>query len=266
MNEFESSGDQIVSNCSRKIKDPKFKWDTGFRIGVGQHFAICWDATLYWTHFHTSAHGRQKGKQPCDCSCSDFSSQAHRSLQWKLEYNTVDLTVGHNFFFLCYRLNLKPCLGLRGAWINQKLHAHEENGCCISNENDSFRCLEKNKQKFKGIGPFLGLQTDWDIGCNFSVFGKVDIGFLYGKFDVSSGQFSEFENEANCSNIEKNIHACEAFADVALGLRWEYCFCNGIFLKLAISGEHHQYFDQKRFGDKEDLCIDGATFSACIEF
>lgn len=265
--EFDDSNGETIVVSSNTIKDPRFKWDIGFRLGTGCLFQNYWGVSAYWTSFKNTAKNHQK-EEFCDCDSAGSSLPSIRSIHWKLDFNTVDLAVVHHFFLPCYGMNLEPFLGVRGAWINQKLHSHENShvGVGSTEGSDSLKIFGKDREKFKGVGPFIGMQADWNLGCRFRLFGKADVGFLYGSFDVHTNAFSEASNDFECCNANRHGHACDVFADISLGVSWEYCVCDCMWLIVALSGEHHQYFDQKKFGDEGDLYFDGGTLSLSFEF
>lgn len=265
-NEFLTEENGIVSLSRRKRKDPHFEWNAGYRVGIGALTPCCWDIAAYWTSFNTKAHLRQNREQEFVCEeTSDIPRACERS-HWKLDYDTIDLIIGRNFSFCACELNLRPYLGVRGAKIKQRLRDCAENIVDLEEELNFVRTFERNRQTLEGVGPFLGLQGDWNIGCNFSVFGCLDFGFLYGRFDIRSRNSEVFINDISCCNVKRNLQACSPFVDVVLGLRWRYCFCNCMPVTIQISGEHHRYFDHNRIGGEGDLCLDGGTLSAGIEF
>lgn len=263
INAFNEEDESTVLISKRNIEDPHFNWNTGFRLGIGWISSSCWDVVGYWTCFNTDAHLNQKRRGENEGS---EDQRSHERRKWNLNFNAADVVFSRNFHLNQYCLNLRPFLGLRGAWINQKLHSNAVSAIKTGEEVDDLKVHEKNKERFQGIGPLLGFQADWYIGCNFSLFGAIDFGVLYGHFNVRSKKTSKFEEDSSSSDSKKNIHACEAVVDAVLGLSWNYRVCNCFSLILQLSCEHHRYFDQNKIGDNGDLCFDGGTFSANIAF
>ena len=258
----------LECDCGPEIKD---RWDFGYRIGLEYVFPCSdWDIAAYWTHLHNRTH---QGDNDGD--------NAH----WKLKYDAVDLLFGYECAkYSC--LTYTPYIGLRGATIEEKLRADFDGCDCYDNSsiskynlsyNDNRSCGSTNgcmtteqnhKEKFWGIGPQLGINAWWNLGCGFSLNGNLGVGFLYGHFQVNVHDFQKIpyptDNGKCC--IRRNIHACQAFADFTVGLQWERYLCNNVGVILQFDLEHHRYFNQNHIGGYGDLCLDGITFSAGITF
>lgn len=247
----------LECGCGPEIKD---RWNLGYRIGLEYDFACTdWDIGAYWTHFQNSHH---QGNNDRDHA------------RWKIKYDTIDLVFGREFFNNSC-VFFTPFIGLRGAFIDEKLQAHfGECGCDHKNFCDSFDSNEStstdqnHKEKFWGVGPLIGINAGWRLGCGFSLYGSLGVGFLYGHFKINVHDFQSIPDptdDGNCC-IQRSIHACQAIADASVGIQWEHCFCNNIEAILALGLEHHRYFNHNQIGGYGDLCLDGAVFSAGIKF
>lgn len=158
--------------------------------------------------------------------------------------------------------------GIRGARIDQKHHIHEfPSSEAAAIANDLIAIRTHNKEKFFGVGPLIGLEADWNIGCNFSLYASADVSWLYGNFHVRLAEADVFLDAANFSKIKKHLNASLAGADAAIGVRWQTCICKNTQLFLQLGLEHHRYFDYNRIGDCcGDLSFDGVNFSAAVKF
>jgi Legionella pneumophila major outer membrane protein precursor len=239
--------DIVISRFNGKGRNPHFKWDPGFRVGAGFEFGSNnWDIGAFWTHFHSHAH----------------SSNDEDELHWKINFDVIDIVAGYNCDLgSCF--SLRPFLGIRGARIDQKLHVKE---FPLSSDDDPITIARNNKEDFRGIGPLLGLEFDWDIGCGFSFYTNASISWLYGNFDVKFFESDITEGFSDFFRVKKHPNANLAAADAALGVRWRTCICENMQLVLQLGLEHHRYFDYNRFGNYGDLSFDGANFSVGIEF
>jgi hypothetical protein len=267
-----SSDGNIISRFKGKGKDPRFDWDAGFRLGAGYEFASGWDIAAFWTHFHSHSNRHHR---------KDDGIRNEHQNRWRLDFEVVDLLVGREFNLgSCFTLT--PFGGLRGAKIEQKLRSNFANRedsyvnssseIFFSNFNpsscaagDFTRSNGHRKQKFLGIGPLIGIEADWNLGCGFSLYANASVAALYGYFHVRLNESNEFFDGADYWNVKWNLSACEAVVDVGLGVRWHTYLC-GSLVWLQLGLEHHRYFNQNRFGDYGDLCLDGANFSAGIAF
>jgi hypothetical protein len=259
-----SSGGFVTSTFRGKDRDPHFKWNPGFRIGAGYEFACSnWGFGSSWTHFNSSAHA---GNGDCN------------SLRWNVKLDVVDLVAAYEYD-LCSCFVLRPFAGLRGARIKQNSHSEEFAFPAFSDSDTSSfssssisvcNCFEgesiindtRNRQKFVGIGPLLGLEADWDIGCGFSVYASASISWLYGKYHVKLEEFEQTFDASNCCIQRKNLDGSPAVGDATLGVRWETCVCDDTRFFMQFGLEHHRYFDFNRIGCYGDLSFDGVNLSA----
>lgn len=271
--EFSTEDGGNVAIFSNKDRHMHFDWNPGFRLGIGQRLVPCHlDMSLIWTTFRTKAHSHQRDDGSSNLfsfsgASSSSNPRAFVHRHWTLDYNTCDLVLGRSFCFDTYCFGLCPFLGVRGAWIQQRLHskAVTKFGSEIDSEIN-YIVSSKDRQNLWGVGPYVGLEANWGIGCHFSLFASLDVGLLYGRSNIRSKTLNTLVNDANFCNNRRNKDVCDVFGDAAIGIRWCYCFCDCLLLNMELSWEHHRYFDHNRFRDHGDLCFDGGVYSVGFEF
>ncbi len=242
-----TSEEKVISQLHGRGREPNFKWSPGFRLGTGYQFASDWIVGAFWTHFH-----------------SHSSRHGEHNLHWNLDLDVIDLVFGYEYDLgSCFTLT--PFAGLRGARIDQKLHNDDTFSSSSSVFNELFS-IHENKEKFSGIGPLLGVEGDWGLGCGFSLYASASLSWLYGHFNIKQCTFDESTIFINSSRINKHLDANLAATDATVGIRWETCFCLNTQLILQVGLEHHRYFDYNRFGHYGDLSFDGVNFSAGLVF
>lgn len=262
----------VESKIKGNSRDIKYKWDPGFRLGTGYEFGgQPWDIAAYWTHFHTHNH---EGRRP-------------NHFNWKLDYDVIDVLIGRKFSLECFAF--RPFIGIRGAQIDEKV----KSSSLISNNiffngsssyyssgdysydyyeySDSsilnhLRAEENSKQKFRGIGPLIGIEADWNWGCGFSLYGYISVSSLYGHFHNRFNGFNSFLDGANNCEKKAYLYSCQLSTDALLGIRWEKCFCNDLRVIFQFALEQHRYFDNNHIGGYGDLCLDGFSFSGIVSF
>lgn len=211
------------------------RWHLGFRAGLGiYNNNTNWSLDAYWTHFNEDTDGHQKG-------CRRQKNDAH----WQLNYNVLDA-----FFSLkccqstCFTLN--PFIGVRYAQIDQKLRTETHNKKRDNRLTDT--------QKFRGVGPEVGVSADYDIGCGFSLYGNAAGAILYGSYHLK------------CEECKRNrLTTCQSVLDVGLGIRTQLRLCAWSPV-IQLGWEHHRYFDYNHIGCSSDLCLDGVIFSGSLDF
>ncbi|MBA2726633.1 MAG: hypothetical protein H0U49_00465 [Parachlamydiaceae bacterium] len=257
LDDIDVDGFPIRRVCTQ-CKTQNNGWDFGYRVAAGLRLSICepspWEISGAWTHF-----GRGSGLKCCNSNDS----------KWRLKFDYADLLISY-YLPSCSSLNIKFFGGLRGALIDQQLHNN------FINEHDDFarcdiirECIlsnQKNKDKFKGLGPLLGFETGWDFGYGLNIFFNADAGCLFGEHRtrVNFSEFTQgetFKSESRCEH-----QACQFFVDSAVGVRWNLMLCRGTELSLQVGFEQHTYFNANYIGNRGNLNLYGGFFSAGLKF
>lgn len=272
-----NSQNQFVNNYSGDVKNPHFKWDPGFRVGIGFNMPFDgWDVYLNWTWLHSKAgHGATSaspalGKrilpefQPVVLPDQDIAYNYARP-SWRLYYNNIDLELGREFF-VSRRLTLRPNIGLRVSWLYQKfdINTQADGSVFILNASDlaivnnySLTNTVRMKNDFNGLGPRLGLDTEWKLGGGFSLYGDAAIALLLGDFkvqyDAKTDAFftptgSRTTESVGYTSLSNFFHDTRASTDLALGIRWSHRFADdSCRIRLEAGWESHLYFSQNQF-------------------
>lgn len=265
-----------------------FKGDVGFRIGGGCVFSECgWDMTLNWTHFKT--HSQQCRSTNGDIGLGMFPiwSLAHdiipfdwvstAQMCWKLKLNLVDLDFGRTFLWR-EKLFLRILIGLRAAWIHQRLNVLYGGGIFANGLN--LAALDSTfgydsiamKNNFGGFGPRIGIEPECNLGKGFRLYAGV-----FGTLD--GGMFDVCQREVYLQAV-RYASSCRPFKfrwmlDATAGISWRSFVCgNRYAFTCSLGWEYHRFFDQVKLkGDKfglvpcdRDLSLNGFALSAQFDF
>ena len=180
---------------------------------------------------------------------------------WKLHFDVVDAVYGCQCDWSSC-LALTPYGGLRYAKIDQKLRTD-----FVSYHNRSpIHSTGYSKENFSGLGPVIGVDCDWNLGCGFSLYGDLSGAILYGRFHVRSNHIDLFDTGVNITHLRSHIHACQPVLDVGLGVRWRTCLCDDKLLIVQLGVEEHRYFNHNQFCGYGDLSLDGVSLAVGIQF
>ncbi len=226
-------------------RDIDFDWKPGFRVGIGGDWPCSgWDTGAYWTWYKGKGHGHFH----------------HNRAHWNMDFNVGDAVLGRRFQVgKC--VNLRPFVGLRYAQIEQKLHSNLKTKIIAATGNSIVYSTFRNKQKFWGFGPELGLEADFYIGNRWSVYGELDGAVLYGHTGTSFRNRDAFALANAICNASGEWDVVDYVLDYGLGIRYELKH-----LTLQLGLEHHTYFDFNEISCNGDLNLYGANFSAVIHF
>lgn len=266
------------------IKSVHSNWDVGFRVGVGYNLPHDgWDLSLSWLRFNT--HGSTKIHfdndsfvfpsriQPADPFSGSTTTKANS--EWKLLFNQLDFDLGREFFVSKW-LTIRPHFGIRTDWVHQRWTNHYNN---FIGTLPPVNVKIAYNDKWWGIGPEAGIDTQWGLGAGFSLFANASGGIAYGFHDISFSD-KDSTSAANLADVHQIYRISHPMLDFLLGLRFDSMFYNDRFhLGLQVGWEHHVYFNQNQFpvfvngtslGDfvsnQGDLAFQGWTFGVRFDF
>lgn len=256
-----------------EFKNPDYKWKGGLKIGLGydcQHDG--WDVEALWTTYRGRAHDEVESDtednttllplwsaysapvpNPAATNATQgilFANQI--DAHWKLDLDMVDLELGREFWTSKY-LTLRPHIGFRGAWIRQSYEIEHFGGSWSSpyttpdNLNDEVN-LHNN---FKGAGLRGGLDTVWQMGSGWGLFGNFALALVYGHFEVKNHEFTRQAqtpfSKVDVAELKDSFRATRGIADLALGIQYSTMFKDSRYaFTIGLSWENHIFFNQNQ--------------------
>ena len=123
---IDNRADSSLINEGRFV-DPEFKWNWGFRVGLGYNFCHDgWDLYANWTHLISTADrsisNSENGElytiinNTHEAAFNQKTTANSAKAHWELALNVIDLELGREFFTSRW-LTLRPHFGLRGALL-----------------------------------------------------------------------------------------------------------------------------------------------------
>lgn len=200
---------------------------------------------------------------------------------WKLKFNTFDVSFGRNFFISRY-LTLRPFIGFKGSWQRQDYHVKYQ----ITESTLTSLLSMKNDQSFWGIGLRTGMNTAWRFTQTWSIYGNLALSALWSQFEVdrvdtrydtsNAGGQNNPPLNTTITNIhfEDNFHTIKGILELGIGMRGEWWFLEDRYHFLVQAGweqqlwlNHNQlakvYSTQSAHGD---LILQGLTIKARFDF
>ena|SRR3990167_4809322 len=247
------------------VVNPHFYWESGFRLGLGYNFPRDqWTLQLLWTWYEGKAGGsitttKEEGAiiypsllHPNFFNDQNIFSTNQAKSNLLIHLNVLDLDLCREFK-TGKHLSLKPRVGIRSAWINQNYDiSYQDLTYYDPTSKEILPALNlyttNMTNNFWGLGPFSGLDTNWNLGKGFSLFGDFSIALLYGSFDISQSEnFVATGGEGLILSEKNNFHAGRAVTDLQLGIRWQSSFAKDRFRFLVQGGwDHHMFFSQNQ--------------------
>ncbi len=256
---------------------PHYQWDFGYRLNLG-YTPACSPIGYYisWTSIENKAHGRRVHNEGAPDFEGTFPIRASNTLvgdyvgfaseRWHVNTNIVDFDADYK---ICYwnRLVLTPQIGVRIAWLHQKLTAKYSGGTFFDAEDENVL-----RNRFAGAGPRFGAGAKYYLCNGFSLTGFVAVATMWGHYKVTHEE--EFLGEQRFDYTKKTNRFAASF-DYDVGIEWicrAFSFCREI--TLAASWEGHTFFNQNQlprghhgfFKRNRDLTLEGFTFSGSVSF
>ncbi len=272
------------------VKGFDWDWDWGFRVGVGYNMMHdSWDLFLNWMRIYGNAEKHRHVDEDDDalwpCLTDPAATLGATNLgtgwytkakgHWKVQLDQVDLEMGREFYVSKW-LTLRPHFGLRTDWIRQRTEMHYNRYHATSGKDYEIHM----HNKFWGLGIAVGLDTQWGLGCGWSIFGNAGFALLYGFHEIDRRDELSNGTEDDFVDIDDSYRASRAVSDLQLGLRWDTMFDHDRYhFRIQAGWEHHVYFAQNQFprfvntlaqgdiiGNQGDLTFQGWTLSGRFDF
>lgn len=286
-----SSDDQAPGNppLNGNILLVDFDWHPGVKASFGfnsEHDD--WGLFGEWTHYisrNNTGSTFPNGGVLFSTTTTDPDSTSRGFSRidsvWGLTFNSWDLMLDRAYY-VGKRLTFDFMVGLRGSWIKQKMST--QNTFAIVADDIS---LVKMKWDSWGLGPRVGLNTNWLIGCGFRVFGNVAGALEWNRFNsslIETNPSTSILPVTHTDNIvtsvkEDDNHQVRPNMDFALGFGWGTYFDNSNWhVDLVFAYEFHQWWDQNmklnfvddvqrgKFVQGGDLGIHGGSFGLRFDF
>ncbi|MCF7851844.1 MAG: MOMP family protein [Simkaniaceae bacterium] len=270
------------------MQDIDYKWGWGLNIMAGYNMPHDgMDVRLNYHYYDQSSNGKvaaglngvivplRAASTIVDGTEGSFDQCTSASSDYSLNMNLLDLQLGRDFF-VSKMLTLRPFFGLSSQWISQKQNTQYSGGSQL----DVNSVYVNDTSKFWGMGPEVGVNTQWYLGEGFSIFGDVNGSLLYGRFDVNHRE-NYSQNVNHVISINGDVHRVVPTAQGIIGLSYdtyvdnsthhfgirigynvEYFFFQNQMLKIDYEADTTVHFERAN----ENLGIHGLTVDASWSF
>lgn len=254
-----------------------FDWAPGFRIGLGYNMKHDeWDTQASYTWFQSKASDETNGLVTPAFLAARLSllepfSTGQANLH--LHYNMFDWTLGRSFF-MSKSLLLRPSIGLRGGWINQKLLSTWTTPNFLGTPF-TFIATESIKQSFQGGGPTFNTSTKWCLKTLrnhfFYLASDLGAGYLWGHWEIRDKFLDSFATAIYIKTSERNFGSFLLRAK--LGFGWDANFDHDkshFELKIGYEIEdwlnQFQIFSDTSGSQNNDLILQGLHLGMRLDF
>lgn len=204
-------------------KQIEFDFQSGFRAGLGAHLPSFdgWEIYVNYTYFNPqhshSAHGALYPLFLFQGSGISGNAVAEAHGHWRVKFQSLDVEFG-KAYYLTKTLAFNPFFGLKGAWIEQHAHFQYQGGYIPVGQ--TFRTHFEND--FKGAGPLLGTEMNWQLGAGFSLFGDIAAALIIGHFDNEQQQHQLGDQEV--VHLDSDFNLVSPVLQLVGGVAWDRNF------------------------------------------
>jgi hypothetical protein len=260
-----------------KNRQLDFKWDYGFRAGIGTTFQHDkWDLYLNFTWFRTdnssasSLHDSGAFLSPLTVVPPISASQV--KVHWNIHFYDFALNLGRHYF-ISSACALHPYFGIKTAFISQIKRSSSEVF------SPFFGTLTtKDKNGFWGVGPDIGIEGKWFVISGFNLFGSAGGAILWGDFDVSHKEYSP-SFAATRYDFHLDTHQIVPMTQFQLGMGYETnVYHNRYHIAVNARYEYQYWWRQNQMPSftfsptlkfqryNEDLSLQGITVDVRFDF
>ena len=248
--------DSSVDTVNGHEVDLNTEYRPGFKVGIGMNFEHDnWDTYAEYTWFRATEHVH-KNLDPSNTQVilfpawqiPDFVNPQYYSgsEKWKLHMDIVDWDLGRGFS-VGKKLDFRTFMGLRAAWIRQSVNVDYTNPTSGAGPAFAPTSIEQSSNSW-GIGPRMGLTSNWRFCENFRLYGMGEVDILYTEYDWKANQTAHFFQGSVYHVNRNNDEYLRAHVDLGLGLGWGTYLSNSRYhIDFSADYSFQVFFDQNMF-------------------
>ncbi len=297
------------SDLKNRFVQMHFDFVPGFKVGLGANLRKDnWESYVEYTRVHGTHKASSNGTSSSAPTIyvtermqSIFPPEMGAAISSTSStvtpaYETARATYRNNLDFIDAELarsyyagkclTFRTALGARSAWILQ----HFYRTYVVTNDPTTARQLDVNANSNSwGIGPRVGLDMNWLLGCGFRCFGSGygDILYTWYKLhDKTSVTFFNPEFAEDRAGVDSNTfttkdrqHSLKPHVDLELGFGWDTYFAKDKWhIDLSAAYGFQVFFNQNMFRHWDgllpawntvpygNLYVNGLTVTAKLDF
>lgn len=228
------------------------KFSSGVRTSLGYNTNYNgWDLMLVYTGWwYRQARIYENTTLNTDNTFS-FKLRGKDTLEYS--YNLGDLDLGR-MFKISQKLKARPHVGIRALWLNQKNNVNYFD--YISNKNGYSYFKVSNTL----VGLEGGIDSDWKLSHNFSIYGNLTISSLINSMNPSRENLNTNTSQTLSKISWNKPTRMIGNLDVLIGLRWDKNLSHDRYhLGFNFGYEQHHYWNVNLITD--GYAINEGSFS-----
>jgi Legionella pneumophila major outer membrane protein precursor len=267
---FKDQNARGVPPAIGEIKHCNFDWEPGFKIGAGYLFDYdSWDTAIDFTYYQTNARHSSKSSHLFPLIGDQSLDLIEAKIHWDVSFYDLHWVLGRNYFVSKF-LSFRPFFGIATAWIDQHRHLHLR-------QNGNDRIALKSENDFWGIGPRVGVDTQFALCENFSIYGNVTGDLLWADFEVSEKEVNK-TTSTEIYDLDYDLDSIVPTLSFGLGVAYETNLSKDRYHIMIKAGYENQYWWRQNqlpvfegsipafHRISEDLSLQGLTVEFRLDF
>ena len=256
-------------------------WDPGFRVGLGGNLPYDdWDIKAYYTFYrnHTENHRTTYADDVGAGFVSTLLALRQTNIpklegHYRLFYNILELEIGRNMF-LSSRFSCRPLFGVAANWVNRKFSVRYSPSLNLNRSNPG---KGSTKGNYSGLGPKIGINTNWWMSREWKLFGNIQSACLYGRLrnHLVSDQLDDGV-VTRTADVRDSIDNVVPWLQAQAGVVWGKCLNQGkTYLSFSGAWEinylwnllmNNRFSFNDNFTPQSNLSLQGFTARFEIDF
>jgi hypothetical protein len=263
----------LVSTKEHVVR-PHFKYENGVRVKLAYDLPYnFWDANINYIYFPGKAQTRPftapsilEAFTPNPSSLLTAPATTFDS-KWKFYGNQIDIDVGYTSNLYQY-LDMRPHIGFRAAWWDQKYHS--KSSTVIATVASYNSILARIKEQFQGYGIEGGLWSYLKHHSGLSIVGHLGGSILYSTYKIRGIALTSLVDAGVITSLGREfvsdtIDGATPILDCYAGLDYSNCYYDVLF-HFHLGWEQHVFFDTKKYLSSGNLSAQGLTLGLEVGF
>jgi Legionella pneumophila major outer membrane protein precursor len=254
-----------------QITQMDFKYEPGFKVGIGYNLS-CHDDWQFYVGY-TRLHFDQSVSTTSPALGVLYPLQSHPAFSsafditfaresWNVDIDLIDFEMARPHY-VGTMLVFRPFIGLRAQWIDQKLNTRYSGVTGIPGstlQDVNFRVLQDSKTW--AVGPRVGLDSNWLLGCGFRLIGNIAGSIVYTKYTTLNYKEKNLITDADIINVGEEQNVLRAILEFQSGLGYGLYFCNNAYhFDISATYDFHHFWNQNAYRNFVSAVAVGKSFS-----
>ncbi len=236
-----------------------FKFTPGVRVFFGfKPYEDYWNIDFIWTHLNSKATGASNNPDAISGPVVIPSAQyeipqpqsnngINATAAWTAHFNTFDVDL-HKEMVAHKTVNLTAHMGLRSLWLNQTYNVISLNTWNTTLDPRFIDAEGSMVQKMWGVGPMVGLSSEWTIYEGLHFFGQAALTLMWSHVNSTDIGTILVDDPAVTTNKNASFYTTLPEISAMIGAEYSYQFESETKLSVRLGWDFQTLFNANYLG------------------